>query len=342
MATRTRPLPTAANPSDGLRGQGLRLVRRVMEAVLLVLVCASPWAFGAVEPLGEFLLLAGVGLLAMLWAAAMLLEGLLCWRKCPVAPLLPRFIYLASGKVIAAVAARPSRPFAGNRTDVRSDTTRRTRDVADRPNADSAHSSAGIDHQPLPRRDAARTDPAPSPSARLRGCPQQHRLRRQPVALSIAAVVNGALLSLFALAQYFELAARYGLLDLPFRRGSIWPIHLPQSLRLLRQRLRRPGRGAASELRDERRATKPPSPRRLVRFFFHFFAKTPQALGGDRPGADAGAIAVSLSRGRFFGLNRRRDYLPDLGLTSVASLRPTGAAVRCRGCDLRPGELVRR
>jgi O-antigen ligase len=55
-----------------------------MEAVLLLLVCASPWAYGAVHPGFEFLLDAGLCLLLFLWGLCMLLEGRLSWKKCPV------------------------------------------------------------------------------------------------------------------------------------------------------------------------------------------------------------------------------------------------------------------
>jgi hypothetical protein len=55
------------------REQAVRLVRGVMEALVLLLVCLSPWAFGAVEPFLEFLLYSGVAVLLALWAAVMLL-----------------------------------------------------------------------------------------------------------------------------------------------------------------------------------------------------------------------------------------------------------------------------
>src|SRR5262249_5859419 len=56
-----------------------------MEAIVLLLVCASPWAYGAVHPGFEFLLDAGLALLLVLWAARMLREGQFTWRKSPVA-----------------------------------------------------------------------------------------------------------------------------------------------------------------------------------------------------------------------------------------------------------------
>ena len=70
------------------------LVRGSMEAVVLAMVCLSPWAFGAVEPEHEFLLDVGVAVLMILWGARMLLEGQLSWRKCPVAVCLAAWVLL--------------------------------------------------------------------------------------------------------------------------------------------------------------------------------------------------------------------------------------------------------
>jgi O-antigen ligase/tetratricopeptide (TPR) repeat protein len=56
-----------------------------MEGVLLAMVCLSPWAYGAVHPGFEFLLDAGLCLLLLLWGVRMLLERQLTWKKSPVA-----------------------------------------------------------------------------------------------------------------------------------------------------------------------------------------------------------------------------------------------------------------
>jgi O-antigen ligase/tetratricopeptide (TPR) repeat protein len=60
-------------------------VRAAMEAVLLVLVCLSPWAYGTVHPGFELLLYIGIAVLLALWAARMLLEGQLTWKPSGVA-----------------------------------------------------------------------------------------------------------------------------------------------------------------------------------------------------------------------------------------------------------------
>jgi O-antigen ligase len=75
----------ADDAPPGLCGRCVRIARAAMEAVVLLMACLSPWAFGAVDPFWEFLLLCGVGVVLALWAAVLLLEGRLTWRKCPVA-----------------------------------------------------------------------------------------------------------------------------------------------------------------------------------------------------------------------------------------------------------------
>jgi O-antigen ligase len=55
-----------------------------MEAIVLLMVCLSPWVFGAVHPISQFVLFAGVALLLLLWAARLLVEWQLSWEWCPV------------------------------------------------------------------------------------------------------------------------------------------------------------------------------------------------------------------------------------------------------------------
>lgn len=56
-----------------------------MEVLLLVLVVLSPWAFGAVDPVFELMLAAGVLGLLGLWAAVVVIQGRLNWVRCPAA-----------------------------------------------------------------------------------------------------------------------------------------------------------------------------------------------------------------------------------------------------------------
>src|SRR5947208_2066658 len=80
--------------------KAVALLRGVMEALVLLLVCAAPWPYGSVHPGFEFLLLAGVGLLLLLWGARMVLEGRLVWKKCPVLLCLAGLFVLGVWQVI--------------------------------------------------------------------------------------------------------------------------------------------------------------------------------------------------------------------------------------------------
>ncbi len=67
------------------RPRMVHLVKGGMEAILLLMIMASPWVYGAVHPGFELLLDVGIGLLLALWGGRMLLEGQFTWQKCPVA-----------------------------------------------------------------------------------------------------------------------------------------------------------------------------------------------------------------------------------------------------------------
>ena len=74
---RADPLSVASSAHSGwsaVRQHGVHALCAAMEAVLVVLVCLSPWAFGSVLPESEFVLSAGVALVLLLWAARMALE----------------------------------------------------------------------------------------------------------------------------------------------------------------------------------------------------------------------------------------------------------------------------
>jgi O-antigen ligase/tetratricopeptide (TPR) repeat protein len=61
--------------------QGLRAG---MEVLVLAMVGLSPWAFGAVEPVFEYALDAGVALVLLLWGLRVLVEWKFSWKRCPV------------------------------------------------------------------------------------------------------------------------------------------------------------------------------------------------------------------------------------------------------------------
>jgi O-antigen ligase len=179
-------------------------VRAATEALVLLLVCLSPWAFGGVEPEIEYLLDAGVAGLLGLWALHMLLEGRLAWARCPVALCLGGLILVGLWQVY---------PLPRPLLERLSPATTRLNDQL-------------LPSQPevLPFGEP-RDLPATSPGSTLSLYPTATRqelvrllavlavfvvvrntidpaggLRR----LSIAALANGALLSLFGLIQFFR------------------------------------------------------------------------------------------------------------------------------------------
>src|SRR6266851_1092529 len=90
----------------GMRRGASSLVQGTMEVAVLVLVCLSPWLFGATGAEFEFLLYAGVAVLLGLWATRMLLDGELSWKNCPVAWCLAALALVAVAA--GSLAARPS------------------------------------------------------------------------------------------------------------------------------------------------------------------------------------------------------------------------------------------
>ncbi len=89
---------SSLNHADGGRARMVRravdLLSVAMEALVLIMVCLSPWALGSVGVEFEFLLFAGIALLLSLWAARMLVEWRISWQSCPVAMCLAGMIML--------------------------------------------------------------------------------------------------------------------------------------------------------------------------------------------------------------------------------------------------------
>jgi O-antigen ligase len=200
-------LPDRATPSDRdvptPREKTVRLVRGAMEALVLLLVCLSPWAFGAVEPFFEFLLYAGVAALLVLWAAVMLLEGRFTWKKSSVALCLAGLFLLAVWQLtplprdllgtLAPATARLYERLLPEEAEVLP--SGEERGPVSFPPGSTLSLYPGATQQELVKLLAVfllfavvRNNVA-SPGALLR--------------LSLAAVANGALLSVFALVQFF-------------------------------------------------------------------------------------------------------------------------------------------
>jgi O-antigen ligase/tetratricopeptide (TPR) repeat protein len=190
-------LPVPARPADGV-------LTAVMMGLLLFLVCCSPWVYGAVHPGFEFLLDAGVALLLVLWAVRMLLEWQVTWNKCPVVLCLAGLFLLALWQITPidhALLARLS-PATANLYD------------------------RLLPHEPevLPLGEQ-REVVKPPPGSTLSVYPTATRRESIRILcvflvfvlvlnnlgssrmlrwLSIATLINGALLALFALIQFFS------------------------------------------------------------------------------------------------------------------------------------------
>src|SRR3974390_1335775 len=72
-------------PVSGGDGRADTIFRAGMETILLLMIAASPWAYGAVHPGFEFLLHLGLAIMLALWAARMVVNREFTWKKCPFA-----------------------------------------------------------------------------------------------------------------------------------------------------------------------------------------------------------------------------------------------------------------
>src|SRR5262245_57184508 len=55
-----------------------------MEGVVLFMVIAAPWFYGAVDPIFEYGLFIGVGVVGLLWGVCSLIDGRFLCFSCPV------------------------------------------------------------------------------------------------------------------------------------------------------------------------------------------------------------------------------------------------------------------
>jgi hypothetical protein len=179
-----------------------RLLRVLIEGGLLALVCLSPWAFGAVDPVYEAALYAGLVLLALLWAARLLVEGRLVLRRCPL------LLCLAGLFLLAAVQLAPL-----------------PESVLSRLSPGTAELYARLlPAQPEELPEGSTAAPAGRPLSLYAGATRRQALQLLAVLLllaltatnipagpglrrlAVAALVNGALLALFALLQEWTAA----------------------------------------------------------------------------------------------------------------------------------------
>jgi O-antigen ligase/tetratricopeptide (TPR) repeat protein len=190
-----------------------------MEVVLLLLVCLSPWAYGAVHPGFEFLLDVGIAVLLALWAARMLVERQITWKKSGAALCLaglfllgvwqrtplPRSLlaWLSPGTVQCYDQLLPKQP------EILPD------DVV-QPSVGPPPGSTLSLYPGATRGEAVNAITAPSVnSLRLLAVFLVFAVvynnltsKEALIRLSIVVLINGVLLSLFALAQFFSAPAK--------------------------------------------------------------------------------------------------------------------------------------
>jgi O-antigen ligase len=193
--------PTAAVPSP--RQRFASAVRAALEALVLLLAAFAPWPFGSVHPFFEFVLLGGVAGVLALWGLAILLDGRVAWKRCPVALCLAGLVLLGVAQLapLPPAALRVLSPAGvGLLHELK-------------PAAPETLKSGGP-YGPVEHAAGATLSlyPGATRLAVLRllavfllfaavrnGYASKESLRR----LALVSLVNGAALSLFALAQFF-------------------------------------------------------------------------------------------------------------------------------------------
>jgi O-antigen ligase/tetratricopeptide (TPR) repeat protein len=173
-----------------------------MECVVLLLVVASPWAFGAVHALSEFILFAGVALLLVLWAMRMLVEGSLHWRRCPLALCLAGLFLLGVVQLtpLSAAVQEIMSPQAAS-LDAKLRPSQPEIVEGDEATAVSPSSRTVSLYPGATRAVLLRLLAVFALFAVVRNCVAAPASLRR---LCVVAAINGSLLALFALVQFFS------------------------------------------------------------------------------------------------------------------------------------------
>jgi O-antigen ligase/tetratricopeptide (TPR) repeat protein len=191
----------AAPPT--LRTRFERYLCAAMETLVILLVTLAPWAFGAVHPATELVLYAGLALVLALWGVRMLVQKALILRRCPV------MLCLAGLFIVGVLQIVPLSPALLQRASPA------TTELLQRL-LPSEHEVVSGTHVSGPDE--------PAPGATISLYPGATRAALLPLLalfalfavvrnnmtsvasvrrLAIAAVINGVMLSLFALVQFF-------------------------------------------------------------------------------------------------------------------------------------------
>jgi O-antigen ligase/tetratricopeptide (TPR) repeat protein len=188
-------------PQAALRARLSRVLAAVMEVIVLLMVTLSPWVFGAVHPISEFILFAALSVLLGLWGLRILVDRRLQWRNCPLA------LCLAGLFVLGVFQTTP---LPTPLLEKLSPTTARLNNQL-RPAQPEILRGESTSEVPAPI-DAVSVYPGATRAVLLRvlavfvlfvvvrnNVASPGSLKR----LCIVAVVNGTLLALFALVQFF-------------------------------------------------------------------------------------------------------------------------------------------
>lgn len=185
-----------------MRSRGVTALRIVVEALVLALVCLSPWAFGSVDAPYEFFLRAGIAALLLLWAIRAVLAGRFAWKTDGVILCLGALGLFGIGQLISL--PRPVLAWLSPGTVYLYDqflpaVPERLPMGEDRPQPRMAAGSSislypAATHTELIRLLAVLV----AYVVARNNCSSAGALRR----LNIALVVNGSLLSLFAIVQF--------------------------------------------------------------------------------------------------------------------------------------------
>jgi O-antigen ligase/tetratricopeptide (TPR) repeat protein len=172
--------------------------------MVLVMVVLSPWAFGAVHDASECVLYVGAAVLALLWGLRMLVEGRVTLKKCPVQLCLAALVLLGAWQLVSLPPGALERLAPGTwrlRAEFLPEQAEQVAD-ADREAFTSAPENSTISLNPgATRRVALQLVAFLVVFTVVRNNLDPARALKH---LSIAAVVNGALLAVVALAQFFS------------------------------------------------------------------------------------------------------------------------------------------
>lgn len=215
------------------------LLKGSMEIVVLLLLLLAPWAFGAVEPALEFSVYLGVAILLGLWGARILVEKQFAWKKCPITVILAALFLFGLVQVLPLPSAclRTLSPSTYSWYQQLLPSSEETLPFPEQRTPSGLRAGSTLSLYPaITLRESFQILAASLLFVVVRqNTASAESLRR----LSLAMMVNGGLLSVFAITQYFSHAYKsvYWLLSPgqafgPFINRNSYPFYANQCLGL--------------------------------------------------------------------------------------------------------------